>query len=95
MLSPKITYENCLAKCLAGGSPDGSMVRISPFNAVGVSLILGQGAKIPNASWPKTKQNIKQEQHSLRKSMKTLKMVHIKKKNLLKHVSGSQQLFNR
>ena len=55
MLSPKITYENCLAKCLAGDSPDGSVVRISPSNAVNVSLILGQGAKIPNASWPKTK----------------------------------------
>ena len=77
MLSPKITYENCLPKCLAGDSPDGSVVRILPSNAVTVSLILGQGAKIPNASWPKTKQNIKQEQHSLRKSIKTLKMVHI------------------
>ena len=60
-------YENCSAKCLEGDSPNGSVVRISPSNAVGVSLILGQGAKIPNDSWPKTKQNIKKEKDSLRK----------------------------
>ena len=38
------------------------MVNTSPFNAEGVDLILGWGAKIPHALWPKN-QNIKQEQY--------------------------------
>ena len=41
-------------------------VKISPFNAVGVSVVPGWGAKIPYASWPKI-QNIKKTKrtHSL------------------------------
>ena len=38
------------------------MVKTSPSNAGGASLIPGQGAKIPYASRPKN-QNIKQKQY--------------------------------
>ena len=38
------------------------MVKTSPSNAGGASLIPGQGAKIPHALWPKN-QNIKQKQY--------------------------------
>ena len=37
-------------------------VKTSPFNAEGMGLIPGQGAKIPHTSQPKH-QNIKQNQH--------------------------------
>ena len=53
-------------------------VKTSPFNAEGMGLIPGQGAKIPHTSQPKH-QNIKQKQHC-NKFNKTLKMVHTKKK---------------
>ena len=43
----------------------------------------GQGAKIPHATGPKKKQNIKQKQYAT-DSIKTLKMAHIKKKKNLK-----------
>ena len=35
------------------------MVKTSPCNAGGAGLIPGQGAKIPHASWPNKKKNIK------------------------------------
>ena len=35
------------------GFPDGPVVKTSPSKAGGVSLIPGQGIKIPNASEPK------------------------------------------
>ena len=38
------------------------MVKTSHSNAGGEGLILGRGAKIPHASWPKN-QNIKQKQY--------------------------------
>ena len=53
------------------------MVKTSPYNAVGVGLIPGWGAKIPHASRPKN-QNIKRS-NIVTNSIKTLKMVHIKK----------------
>ena len=59
--------------------PGGPVVKTSPSNAGGVGLIPGQEAKIPYALWPK-KQNIKQKQYCKKNSVKTLKMVHIKKK---------------
>ena len=40
----------------------GPVVNTSPSNAEGVGLILGRGAKIPCASWPKI-QNIQQKQY--------------------------------
>ena len=43
----------------------------------GVGSIPGQGVKIPHASWP-TNQNLKQKKF-VTNSIKTLKMVHIKK----------------
>ena len=42
--------------------PGGPVVKTSPSNAGGASLIPGQGAKIPYASRPKN-QNIKQKQY--------------------------------
>ena len=59
------------------------MVKTSPSNAEGVGSIPGQGAKIPHASRPKTP---KRENRSniVTNSKKTLKMVHIKKKKILK-----------
>ena len=35
--------------------PGSPVVKTSPSNAGGAGLIPGQGAKIPNALWPKTK----------------------------------------
>ena len=37
------------------GFPDSPVVKTAPSNAGGVGLIPGQGAKIPHASWPKSK----------------------------------------
>ena len=45
-----------------GDFPGGPVVKTSPSNAGGAGSILGQGAKIPHASWPKN-QNIKQKQY--------------------------------
>ena len=41
------------------------------------------GAKIPHV-WRPKKQNIKQKEYCKKKFTKTLKMVHVKKKNLKK-----------
>ena len=59
-----------------GDFPGGPVIKTSLSNAGGVSSIPGRGAKIPHASWPKN-QNIKQ--NIVTNSIKTLKMVHIKK----------------
>ena len=42
--------------------PGSPVVKTSPSTARSVSLISGQGTKIPHASWPKN-QNIKQKQY--------------------------------
>ena len=52
------------------------MAKTLPSKAGGVGSIPGQGAKIQHASWPKDRDNI------VKNSVKTLKMVHIKKKFL-------------
>ena len=49
------------------------MAKTLPSKAGGVGSIPGQGAKIQHASWPKDRDNI------VKNSVKTLKMVHIKK----------------
>ena len=54
------------------------MVGVSPSNAGGAGLILGWGAKIPHASWPKT-QNQKDRNNIVTISIRLFKMVHIKK----------------
>ena len=59
------------------------MGKTSPFNAGGVSLIPGGGAKIPHALHPKEPQNIKQKQYYITNAIKTLKMIY-RKKNLKK-----------
>ena len=56
------------------------MVKILPFNTEGMGLIPGQGAKTPHALWPKNKSR----KNIVTNSIKTLKMVHIKKKKSLK-----------
>ena len=40
----------------------GPVVKTLPFNVGGLGLMPGWGAKIPDASWPKS-QNIKQKQY--------------------------------
>ena len=56
--------------------PDGPVVKTSPCNAGGTSLIPGWGAKTPHISQPKKKKKAKAE--VVKNSIKTLKMVHIK-----------------
>ena len=63
------------------GFPDSPVVKTSPSKAGGVSLIPGQGIKIPNASQPKN-QNIKQKQYC-NKDFKNDLYTHIHK-DLLK-----------
>ena len=58
----------------------GPVVKISPSNAGGAGLILGRGARLLHASWPKN-QNMKQKQ-CCNKLNKDFKNGHIKKKNL-------------
>ena len=54
----------------------------SPSSAGDVGLITGGRAKIPHALQPKT-QNIQNRNNTVTNSMKTLKIVHIKKKKSL------------
>ena len=50
-----------------------------PFHVGGVGLIPGQALKVPHASWPKN-QNMKSRSNIVTNSIKTLEMVHVKKK---------------
>ena len=52
------------------------MVKTSPSNAGVAGSIPGQGTKIPGASRPKKKK----KKDKVTNSIKTLKMIHIKKK---------------
>ena len=57
------------------------MVKTLPSDAGVASSILGQGAKIPHALWPK-----KNRSNIVTSSIKTFKMVHSKtKQNKTKH----------
>ena len=58
------------------------MVKTSPSNTGDAGLISGWGIKIPHSSWPKN-QSINRS-NIVSDSIKTFKMVHIKKKKLLK-----------
>ena len=58
--------------------PGGAVVKTSPSKAGGAGSIPDQGTKIPPALRPKN-QNIKQS-NIVTNLIKTLKMVHIKKK---------------
>ena len=60
------------------------MVKVSASNAGAAGLILCLGAKIPHGFWSK-KQNIR-EKHIVTNSIKTFKMVHMKKEVLKKKV---------
>ena len=60
--------------------PGSPMAKTQPCKAGGGGSIPGQGTKIQHASWPKDRNNI------VTNSIKTFKMVQIKKKNLKKHL---------
>ena len=61
----------------AGDFAGGPVVKTLPSNAGGAGSIPGWGAKIPQASRPKNK--IKNRSRIVANSIKTLKIVHIKK----------------
>ena len=63
------------------GLPHGPVAKTSPFNAGDVGLILGWGAKISQLAAKKPKHKTG---NTVTSSMKTLKIVHIKKKFFLK-----------
>ena len=77
-LGQRSTHTNYSIKSSYGDFPGSSVVKTSPSNAGGTGLIPGWGAKIPHALQPKN-QNIKNKSNIVTNSMKTLKMVHIKK----------------
>ena len=54
------------------------MVKTLPSRAGGAGSIPGRGTKMPHASQPKN-QNLKNRSNIVTNSIKTLKMVHIKK----------------
>ena len=58
------------------------MVKTSPSNTGDAGLISGWGIKIPHSSWPKN-QSINRS-NIVSDSIKTFKMVHIKKKKTFK-----------
>ena len=58
--------------------PGGPLVKTLPSNVVCVVLISGGGTKIPHALWPKTPK-YKTETNLVTNSIRTIKMVHIKK----------------
>ena len=84
-LGNRITLEECLSarEGLDGDFPSGPVVKASPSNAGGAGSSPGQGAKIPYASWPKN-QYANDRSNMVTNSIKTLKMVRIKKKILKK-----------
>ena len=59
---------------------------VRPSNAVGADLVPGWRAKIPSASWPEKKKKKKSKSNIVTNSVKTLKMVHIKKKEKISGV---------
>ena len=65
--------------------PGSPVVKTSPSTARSVSLISGQGTKIPHASWPKN-QNIKQKQYCNKFNEDFKNGPRQKKKNPLKNV---------
>ena len=64
------------------------MVQTSPSNMGVVCSIPGQGVKIPHVLWPK-KQNINNRSNIVTNSIKTLKVVLVKK--LLKNVNQDKK----
>ena len=61
---------------MTGDYPDSPVVKLSPSNAGGVSLIPGWEAKIPHISGPKN-QNMKQKQYCNKFNKDLKKIVHI------------------
>ena len=80
LLSVWSSISDILKKTDLGDFPGGPVViKTSPSNAGGAGSIPGRGAKISHASWPK-KPNHKNKNNIVTNSIKTLKMVHIKRK---------------
>ena len=63
--------------------PGGLVVKTLPSNEAGVGSIPSQGAKTPYASWPKKRKH-ENISNVVINSIKTLKMVHNKKKIFFK-----------
>ena len=61
--------------------PGGLVVKTLPSNAGNKGSIPGWGAMSPHVLWPKSK---KHKIETITNSIKTLKMVHLKKKKSLK-----------
>ena len=68
------------------------MVETLPFNAGDMGSVSGQEAKIPHVLLPKH-QNINNRSNIVTNSIKTLKMVHIQKKSILKKVLKNSLIF--
>ena len=58
--------------------PGSPVVKTSPSNAGGAGSVSGQEAKTPHASWPENNRN-----NTVTHSIRTLEMVHIKRKKKL------------
>ena len=67
-----------MSKDNTGDFPCGPGVKTLPSKAGDVGLILGRGAKIPHASWPKN-QSIKQKQYCNKFKKDFLKWSTLKK----------------
>ena len=74
-----MTGNHSLEYAQRGYFSGGPEVQTSPSNGGVVALIPGWGVKIAHVSWPK-KSKHKNRSNIVTGSMKTLKMVHIKKK---------------
>ena len=86
-MQPTRTAQNQQNLNYTGTDFHGDLVaKTSPSNAGGMGLISGRGAKIPHVSWPKIPKHKKiiyiYISNIATNSIKPLKMVHIKKKNL-------------
>ena len=78
-----------------GDFPGSLVVKTPPSNAEGASLIPGWRAKIPHASWPQN-QNINNKSNIITNSIKTLKVIHVRKKIFKKRkkvIKGSNLSF--
>ena len=64
---------------MTGDFPGDPVVKTLPSNAMDVALIPGWGARIPHALWSK-KQNVNNRSNIVTNSIRTIKMVHFKKK---------------
>ena len=74
----ELRFLKCFKTDCSGTSLAALVVKTPPSNTEGASSIPGQGAKIPHASQPEN-QSINSWNNIVTHSIKTFKMVHIKK----------------